>query len=182
MKYLMFVYGESDEMSSDEVTTKIAKELQPVTLSNSQIKFVYGNGNAIFHFNSELKFTEMSIYSDILIKDFEDFMYVLIPFDGEISSNAGDERVKHLMDLEETDVKNFKTKHIDDFTNFVNNEDVIYDVFINLMNNGDYFYNTQKKKNDICEMTLDELLDKILDKGINSLTDIERKKLEEYSK
>jgi hypothetical protein len=31
-------------------------------------------------------------------------------------------------------------------------------------------------------MTLDELLDKILDKGINSLTDIERKKLEEYSK
>jgi hypothetical protein len=54
--------------------------------------------------------------------------------------------------------------------------------FINLMNSGDYFYDNQKKKNDICEMTLDELLDKILDKGINSLTDIERKKLEEYSK
>jgi hypothetical protein len=84
--------------------------------------------------------------------------------------------------LEEKDVENNKTKHISDFKNFIHNEDVIYDIFINLINDGDYFFDNQKKKNDICEMTLDELLDKILDKGINSLTDIERKKLEEYSK
>lgn len=182
MKYLMFVYGESDDVSSDEVTKKIAEELQPITYSNSQIKYMYGNGNAIFHFNSELKFSEMSIYADIVIKEFKDFMYLLIPFDGEVSSNAGDERIKHLMDLEEKDVENNKTKHISDFKNFIHNEDVIYDIFINLINDGDYFFDNQKKKNDICEMTLDELLDKILDKGINSLTDIERKKLEEYSK
>ena len=36
-----------------------------------------------------------------------------------------------------------------------------------------------KKK---CDLTIDELLDKISDKGINSLTEEEKNKLDEYSK
>jgi hypothetical protein len=33
-----------------------------------------------------------------------------------------------------------------------------------------------------CDLTIDELLDKISDKGINSLTEEEKNKLDEYSK
>jgi hypothetical protein len=33
-----------------------------------------------------------------------------------------------------------------------------------------------------CDLTLDELLDKINDQGINSLTEEEKNKLDEYSK
>ena len=73
MKYLMLVYGESETMDSETVTTKIGKELQPVVISE-QIKYIYGDSNAIFHFESELKFEEMSIYCEILIEDFPDFM------------------------------------------------------------------------------------------------------------
>jgi hypothetical protein len=38
------------------------------------------------------------------------------------------------------------------------------------------------KRKDVCNLTLDELLDKINEQGINSLSEIEKQKLEEYSK
>jgi hypothetical protein len=38
------------------------------------------------------------------------------------------------------------------------------------------------KKNEVCNMTLDELLDKIGSEGMDSLSELEKQKLEEYSK
>ena len=38
------------------------------------------------------------------------------------------------------------------------------------------------KRPEVCNMTLDELLDKISLQGMESLTEIEKQKLEEYSK
>ena len=35
---------------------------------------------------------------------------------------------------------------------------------------------------EVCNLSLDELLDKMVDQGIDSLTEVEKKKLEEYSK
>ena len=40
----------------------------------------------------------------------------------------------------------------------------------------------KKKNEDICTLTVDEILDKITDNGINSLTKSEKNKLDEYSK
>ena len=38
------------------------------------------------------------------------------------------------------------------------------------------------KRPEVCNLTLDELLDKISKDGMNSLSDIEKQKLDEYSK
>jgi hypothetical protein len=38
------------------------------------------------------------------------------------------------------------------------------------------------KRPEVCNLTLDELLDKMVDQGVDSLTELEKKKLEEYSK
>ena len=38
------------------------------------------------------------------------------------------------------------------------------------------------KRKEVCNMTLDELLDKISQEGMESLSDLEKQKLEEYSK
>jgi hypothetical protein len=38
------------------------------------------------------------------------------------------------------------------------------------------------KREEVCNMTLDGLLDKMVDEGVNSLTELEKQKLEEYSK
>lgn len=178
MKYLMLVYGESDAMDSETVTTKIAKELQPIAMSD-QIKYIYGDGNAIFHFESELKFGEMSIYCDILVEEFQDFMYVLIPFNGMMSSNTGEDRIKHLLDV------NVGTKPINkniiEVDNVLMDETKIFDMFISIVNADNSIIETTQKE-EMCNMSLDDILDKMIDQGSDSLTKLERKKLEEYSK
>lgn len=175
----MFVYGSDEKSTSEEITTKIGKELQPITVDGSKIKFIYGDENSIFHFDSELKFEEMSIYAEIVINDFKDYMYVLIPFDGLISSNAGENRIKHLLDIEQTnDVKN---KNKIDFDKVLNDDGLIYDVFIKLINETTPLCKLQDKEDD-CNMSLDDLLDKINEQGMSSLSEIEMKKLESYSK
>lgn len=179
MRYLMFVYGSDEKLKGEEVTTMIGKELQPITIDGTQIKFVYGEENSIFHFDSELKFQEMSIYADLVINEFDDFMYVLIPFDGVMSSNAGDERIKHLLDIGQ--VAESKNKNKPEKEEITFNEGAIFDMFINIINDSTPFIKFNKNE-DVCNMTLDDLLDKILDKGIESLSEVERKKLEEYSK
>lgn len=175
MKYLMLVYGESEAMDSETVNTKIAKELQPIAMSD-QIKYIYGDGNAIFHFESELKFGEMSIYCDILVEDFQDFMYVLIPFNGIISSNTSDDRIKHLLDV------NVGTKPINkniiEVDDILMGEDKVFDLFMKIVNDE----KSTIQKEEICNMSLDDILDKMIDQGVNSLTELEKQKLQEYSK
>lgn len=181
MKYLMFVYGSSESINSEDITTKIGKELQPVTTDGSSIKYVFGDENAIFHFNSDLSFQEMTIYADMVIDSFPEFLFVLLPFNGEISSNFDDDRMKHLLDVGLEKNKTDKNRIDIEIDEVLLNDDTIFDVFIGMINDTNNSFG-KKKKEVICEMTLDELLDKIADHGINSLSDIERKKLEEYSK
>jgi hypothetical protein len=38
------------------------------------------------------------------------------------------------------------------------------------------------RQKEVCNLTLDQLLDKIVDQGADSLTEVEKQKLEEYSK
>ena len=177
MKYLMFVYGESETMDSEAITTKIGKELQPIAMSD-QIKYIYGDGNAVFHFETDLKFEEMTIYCDILIDELPDFMYILIPFNGILSSNAGKERVDHLLNLGKKKKK--PNKNSINFDNFEINESAMFDMFINIVNETNPFNITDQEV--VCNMSLDELLDKINEQGIKSLTTAERQKLEQYSK
>jgi len=175
----MFVYGEFDESNSDQITEKIGSEIQPIVESD-QIKFIYGNGSAVFHFESELKFEEMSIYCDILFEEFQDFMYILVPFNNKIHSNADDDRIDHLLTINGENKK--PNKNIINFDGFKANEEAMYEMFINLINVGDFYGNPSPTYEDDCYMSLDEILDKINETGIKSLTESELKKLEEYSK
>ena len=175
MKYLMLVYGESEAMDSETVTTKIAKELQPIVMSD-QIKYIYGDGNAIFHFESELKFSEMTIYCDILVEEFKNFMYILIPFNGMMSSNTGEDRIKHLLDV--NDGTKPINKNIFEVDNILTGEDKIFEFFMTIVNDE----KSTIQKEEICDMSLDDLLDKMIDQGVNSLTELEKQKLQEYSK
>jgi hypothetical protein len=103
-------------------------------------------------------------------------MYVLIPFNGMLSSNAGDDRIEHLLDIKTES----KTPNKFEFNveTFKINEDAIFEMFVNIAKNGGHV----EQKQEICNMSLDELLDKMIDQGIDSLTEIEKQKLEEYSK
>lgn len=179
MKYLMFVYGENNLFDGDQITTKIGEEIQPI-VNSDQIKYIYGDGSAVFHFQSDLKFEEMSIYCDILFEELEGFMFILIPFNNKIHSNAGDERIDHLLDINFGKKK--PNKNIFNLDEFKYNDE-FFDIFINIINAPNPIESfIGQKVEGVCDMTLDELLDKINEKGLKSLTQSELNKLEEYSK
>ena len=178
MKYLMFVYGESETKDSESLTTKIGKEIQPIVISE-QIKYIYGDGNAIFHFDSELKYEEMSIYVEMVFEELEDIMFTLIPFNGKMATNMGKDRKNHLLSIDEEDKIEINTFTVS--SEDISDDGAIFDMFIDMMKQGTPFI-INKKNEDVCNMSLDELLDKINDKGINSLTKAEKLKLEQYSK
>lgn len=178
MRYLMFVYGESETMDSETLTTKIGKEIQPIVISE-QIKYIYGDGNAIFHFESELKYEEMSMYVEMVFEELEDIMFTLIPFNGKMATNMGKDRKNHLLSIDEEDKIEINTFTVS--SEDISNDGAIFDMFMDMINQGSPFI-INKTNEDVCNMSLDELLDKINDKGINSLTKAEKLKLEQYSK
>jgi len=179
MKFLMFVYGEVEDVDSETLTTKIAKEIQPIVISD-QIKYIYGDGNSIFHFDSAMKFEEMSIYTEMVFEDYPSLMFFLIPFNGVMSTNAGEEKVKHILSLDH-DLEDKKDPLFYGFEETTANEQNFFDIFIQLMNQGQSFI-INKNKDEKCNLSLDELLDKINEKGMDSLSKEEKLKLDEYSK
>jgi len=171
----MFVYGEIETISSEELTNRIGKEIQPIVISD-QVKFVYGDGNAIFHFDSALKHDEMSIYIGLLFNQFEDLMFTLIPFNGEMSTNMGKDRHNHLLSINKEDKVDNKN------TTFESQKpNPYFDMLLDMVKLNNPLV-VDKQKEDVCNMSLDELLDKINDGGMDSLTSVEKLKLEEYSK
>ena len=57
-------------------------------------------------------------------------------------------------------------------------EDKIFDLFMTIVNDE----KSTIQKEEICNMSLDDILDKMIDQGVNSLTELEKQKLQEYSK
>jgi len=89
--------------------------------------------------------------------------YFLIPKPNKTSSNIPKEHLDYLLSLKKTRKPKQKKE-----LNFFDNDP--FD-FLNLI----------KNFNQRCNLTLDELLDKIIDSGLESLTDLEKQKLDEYS-
>jgi hypothetical protein len=103
------------------------------------------------------------------------FEYLLTKKNKDYSSNFDEDNLNHLMSLRSTKPKkhkptppkiNFEFKPNEGSKDFMD----IADILINL------------KRKEVCNLSLDELLDKISDKGMESLSEIEKQKLEEYSK
>jgi hypothetical protein len=105
--------------------------------------------------------------------DVQQFEYILIPKPRNFGSNFNEDNIKHLLSLRKTPKEKLKpitpklrTKDIKSGETFMDLADLILNF----------------KKPEICNMTLDELLDKISQEGLNSLSELEKQKLDEYSK
>lgn len=173
MNYLLFVYYdntvENSETSTNEIASQIAEQM-----TSKEAKFIFGDKHAIFHFASDMSIDEMAGWIDIINEDLDCFQYFLIPKPRSSASNMPKDNLEHLLSLKKTKPKNkptpprinYEFKASKDGENFMD----IADIIMNL------------KKPKVCTMTLDELLDKIILGGMESLTQIEKEKLEEYSK
>lgn len=175
MKYLLFIYPCDDNWDSTDSNIKIAEDLATISKSD-EIKYVYGESHSIFHFDSTLSQSETSDYVELIKDDLSDFMYVLVQSAKSVGSNMDGDHLNHLLKLNKKGRKP-KTNPI---KNVLSDNQPGFNVekFMEEHNNRVIEF----LKNQTCDLTMDEILDKITDQGIDSLTTAEKDKLDEYSK
>lgn len=172
MNYLLFVYYNTDVTNSEEKTNEIGGLISDM-MTSKDIKFMYGDLHSIFNFSSDLSFDEMKDFMDIVSFDVQQFEYILIPKPRNIGSNFNEENMRHLLSLRKKPKEKLKPTQPKLRTNDIRSGETFMDI-------ADIIFNF--KRPEVCNLTLDELLDKIGKEGMNSLSDIEKQKLDEYSK
>jgi hypothetical protein len=166
-KYLLTVFGNFEEEQCEE----IAHFLEPI-VDSTHLKFQYRSGVIIFHFESEILMEDIHEFVELTSYDLYD-SFILTEYNDNVSVFMTDDMKQHLFDLEnETeDAITFEMvpKNRVDMFYDEDNEDDIVTVLLN-----------EVKKN-LQVPSLDQLLDKVSEHGVESLTPFEKSTLDNYS-
>lgn len=170
MKYLLFVYPCDDAWDSEKSNQTFATELVNI-IKDEKLNFVYDESHSIFNFESALSQSEIDTYIELMKDNVPEFMYVLVQNAKGVSSDMDKSNFDHLIGKKKRGRKpkseTQKPKFSVDIAAHLAEHRKMVDDFL---------------KNNVCDLTLDEILDKIVDQGIDSLTRAEKDKLDEYSK
>ena len=168
-KYLLTIFGDFEE--KDCVT--IANNLQPI-VDSQNLKFQYRDNVIILHFGSEYLLDDIHEFIKMTDDVEETFdMFILSEFNDTVSVHMTDGTDEQLFNLDE------ETENIDmvkvtpkgKFENYYD-EDNENDIALMLLN--------EIKKN-LNTPSLDQLLDKMVEEGVDSLTPYEKAILDNYS-
>jgi hypothetical protein len=168
-KYLLTVFG---DFNSKEIIARLGKGMAPI-VDSPHLKFQHTKGAMVFHFGSEVSTEE--IY-DYIVGVFYGLSnsFILTEMTDKTSVYMPDDVKAHLLDLdndtEEVDIRiNMPKmgKSVDDMSEMA--ED-----FVSFL--------LDEMEDEIKTPTLNEILDKISEKGLSSLSGFEKEILNEYSK
>ena len=166
-KYLLTVFGNFESEQCEE----IAHCLEPL-VDSTHLKFQFRNNVVLFHFASEFIMGDIHEFVELMSYDLFD-SFILSEYNDTVSVFMTDDLKSHLFDLDnETEgVVTFDLEPRNGFDMSYDEEDED-DIVTTLMN--------QVKKN-LQVPTLDQLLDKVADDGVDSLTPYEKGILDNYS-
>jgi hypothetical protein len=169
--YLLTVLGTFD----DSMCKEIALSVTPI-VDSPNLKFQYAQGVLIFHFTSDVNKEEIFDYMKGVLFGISDSFFLNTITDN-VSVCLNDDIYAHLFDLEspgeDVDMK-FDMNRIKNNLDFMESEDD--DDFVALL------LDEAKERNMFKKPSLDQLLDKLLSKGMDSLSQYEKDTLEKYSK
>lgn len=166
-KYILTIFGDFD---TKEICCDIAREFQPM-VDSKHLKFQHRKGVMIFHFASEMDMTDIHEFLEISSLGLYD-SFILSEFTDNVSVCMDSDVIGHLFDLENTDCDheiliNTKGEEMEDFED----DD---DDFVSVI--------MDELKGKLKQPSLDSLLDKISNNGLESLTPYEKGILDTYSK
>jgi len=168
-KYLLTIFGSFEE--KDCIT--IANNLQPI-VDSQNLKFQYRDNVIIVHFGSEFLLDDIHEFIKMTDEVEETFdMFILSEFNDTVSVHMTDGTDEQLFNLDEEDenIDMVKVTPKGKFENYYD-EDNENDIALVLLN--------EIKKN-LNTPSLDQLLDKMVEHGVDSLTPYEKAILDNYS-
>lgn len=176
--YMLFIYGDFKE--KEEGVEELALQLTPI-VSSDFVKYNYGEHGIVCHFSTKETFNDLTEYIDMVLNGIIE-QYFLI----EKTENCFIQMPKKLKDdllkinnEEENETKNGSIEINTNFRSFeYKDPDKIINMFMPIFNPDDIIITPYEPY----EPTIDEILDKITEKGIESITKQERQILENYAK
>ena len=170
-KYLLTVFG---EFETKEMCQNVALSITPI-VDSKNLKFQHSKGVLLFHFSSEIPKEEIYEYvKGVLYGVTESFILTTITDD--VSVSMPEDIYNHLFDLESA---NGKIDMKLDMTRIKNNLDFMEQEEDDLVA---LLLEEMRENNAIKKPSLDQILDKVLTNGMESLSPFEKDTLETYSK
>jgi hypothetical protein len=170
-KYLLTVFG---EFETKEMCQNVALSITPI-VDSPNLKFQHSKGVLLFHFSSEILKEEIYEYvKGVLYGVTESFILTTITDD--VSVSMPEDIYNHLFDLESA---NGKIDMKLDMTRIKNNLDFMEQEEDDLVA---LLLEEMRENNAIKKPSLDQILDKVLTNGMESLSPFEKDTLETYSK
>lgn len=166
-KYLLTVFGDFDSEKCEE----IARCMEPL-IDSEHLKFQFTRGAIIFHFGSEILMEDIHEFMDLLSTDYFT-SFILCEWNETVSVMMNDDLKQHLFDLDhDTEGVAIVPKDpTSQFDSYYDDEDE--DDMVTLL--------LKEVKKGLTTPSLDQLLDKIAENGVDSLTPYEKGVLETYS-
>lgn len=168
-RFLLIIFGNFTDIT---ICQEVALSLSPL-VDSPHLKFQFSKGACIFHFATEA--TQSDIYdyiSSIVYND--EIPFILTEMNDNVSVSMKQNVYEHLMNLKSDEGSDLKLKgnmFTPDVSHIVNDE-LEEDNLASLLN----LIDNQHKP------TLNSILDKITEKGFESLTEYEKDVLSDYSK
>lgn len=185
-KYILFVFAKND--NPKEFTEQIADELSVIS-DTPNLNYYFGPESSVFTISTLDSYEDVTDYIDMVL-GVGDILYVLLPYTSDKLSYGLPEKIsKHLFNDGISDFmsEKYNNSEPNEFEVRKMIQDKIRDTFKLNIENFDFEYD-EDEWSDIDEIknkqrspSLDELLEKIKEKGLNSLTEKELIYLNKYS-
>lgn len=180
MKYIIFVFGGME--NQDEFVNTLCDNII-LNVKVDYIKFFYGDTSCVYTFKSDEPFEEVSMSITKILNNVK-VSYFLLPYsDYEINVKIDEDTLEHLFG-----------KELDEETQSINEEDLVEpQTFFSRLDEALANLREEDLENDMDidiipllkkkkpVKTLDEILDQINQKGVNSLSDDDKKLLDNYA-
>jgi hypothetical protein len=179
--YMLFIFG--DFVESENLTQELSTQLLTL-VSSPFLKFTYGEYGIVFNFRSKEVFSELKEYIDMVLNDITD-QYFLMEYDKNFDVKMPKKLKKDFLSID-GEIKKEENKNgtinVEDFKKEINHniKAISFDFILPLLDPNSLVQ--EEEKIEIIEPTVDEILDKITETGIESLTEREKEILDNYGK
>ena len=176
--YMLFIFGDFDEQ--ENLATNLSSQLLTV-VSSPFLKFTYGEYGVVFHFRSKEVFSDLKEYIDMGMSEITE-QYFLMEVTKNVDIKMPRKLKKDFLNIDgEEKKKDTKTGEINVEAKIKERREELRNFTFEFLMPSDFNQMVQKNEPEYLP-TVDEILDKITEKGIDSLTETEKEILDNYGK
>jgi hypothetical protein len=176
--YMLFIFGDFDEQ--ENLATNLSSQLLTV-VSSPFLKFTYGEYGVVFHFRSKEVFSDLKEYIDMGMSEITE-QYFLMEVTKNMDIKMPRKLKKDFLNIDgEEKKKETRTGEINVESKLRERKEELRNFTFEFLMPTDFNQMVQKNEPDYLP-TVDEILDKISENGIESLTEKEKEILDNYGK